>query len=184
MLDRGDRVSLESQRIAQIVVSGREIGTQADRGSEVVDGLFHGTQVDQRRTEIAVVLGMIRLKRQRRPVSRHRASDLSQCPVCLGEGGVEGRVVGPDGDRPAHERHRSARVPSLEREEAQKVQRVGIVGFLSESRLITARGLVEPALPVMLNRRAQIESHGCNPSREVMRLSGPANPKLPDHRAR
>ena len=168
MFNRRSPVSLKPQRVGQVVVGGGEVGPKPDRFAEVEDGLVHDAQVDQRCPEITVVFRMIGLKPQGGLIGADRAIKLPERPERLGEGGVISRLGGADRDRPAHKRGRPTGISPLERDQPQEVESLGMLRRLSQGRLIQARGLLEPVLPMVLDRRAQIDRHGPGSSGRVI----------------
>ena len=85
------------------------------------------------------------------------------------------RLGGADRDRPADDRGGPAGISSLERDQPQQMQGVGMLGRLGQGRLVQARGQLEPALPMVLDRRAQIDGHGPGSSESVTGLEVAGN---------
>ena len=168
MLDRRNPVSQKPQRVGQVVVGGGEAGPEPDRFAEMGDRLVHGSQVDQCCPEITLAFGMIGLKLQGGPIGVDGAIKLPERPERRGEGGVISRLGGADRDRPAHKRGHPTGISPLERDQPQEMESIGMIGRLSQGRLIQARGLLEPALPVVLDRRPQIDRHGPGSSGRVI----------------
>ena len=168
MLDRRNPVSQKPQRVGQVVVGGGEAGPEPDRFAEMGDRLVHGPQVDQCCPEITVAFGMTGLKLQGGPIGVDGAIKLPERPERCGEGGVISRLGGADRDRPAHKRGRPTGISPLERDQPQEMESIGMIGRLSQGRLVQARGLLEPALPVVLDRCPQIDRHGPGSSGRVI----------------
>ncbi len=64
MVDGTLPIPQQPECVPQIVMSGSEPGIELDRRAKVAARLVKCTQVDERRSEIAVVVGMVGLKRQ------------------------------------------------------------------------------------------------------------------------
>ena len=69
-------------------------------------------------------------------------------------------LIGTQGNRPAQKCLGPCGIAALKSRQPQQVQRVGMVRFRRQDRLVVPGGLLNPALPVELDRFLQNIGHG------------------------
>ena len=91
---------------------------------------------------------------------------------------MEGGLVWRYRNGPAHKFDSPVWISPLESDQTEEVEGLGMIGLLRQGRLIEPRSLIEPALPVVIDRRTQVDTHRSGTSREVMEVI-PVHPTLP-----
>ncbi len=159
LLQRRDLVSLEPERVAEVVASGPEVRGQPDRFAEIADGGIEIAPRHEGRPEIAQDPRTIGLEPQRGLAACDDALGLPECPVGFPEVGVEGGFVRTEGHGAADQADGLVSVPALEGDQAEEVEGIGLVRILVERRFIDPGRAIQVASTVILNGLAQVDGH-------------------------
>ena len=134
-----------AERIPEVAVHGREIGTQRQGPAELLDGLGEPPHSLKRQSQVAHCFRIVRLQAQCRPATARGPVKLPQLPEGLSQIGVINRDVGPECHRSADQRDGPRIVPLLVMEHTEKVQRIGVRGILGQDLLVNLGGLTQLA---------------------------------------
>ncbi len=153
-----------AQGDAKVAVSVGKIRPELQGAAQRLDGFGGLAQPLQDDAKVAQRFGEVRPQPQGHPAAAQRPVQLPKCPVSFGQVGVKCRHVGPQSHRPADQVHRPLVFALLMRQNAEKMQSVGVLSFLRQHLLIQPSRPRQLALLVQFHGSSQKVLHWTNRS--------------------
>jgi len=125
-----------AQGVAEVVVVGGEIRAHLHGPAELLDGLRVLSQSLQGQAKVAERFGVIAPQAQRHAAAAGRPLELAQGAISLGQVGVEGRDVRPQGHGPTDLLDGAGMLALLMVQHPEQVQRIGIFLFARQDLLV------------------------------------------------